>query len=311
MVCHNCRIDCARHGRDRYGHQRYQCRQCRKTFQDARPKLLGGMYLPINKAETILKMLVEGCSVRTIERLTDVNRDTILRLLVLAGAKCERLLSEKIRAVPVSDVQVDELWGFCYCKEKRKPTDSPLIGDSWCYVGIERESKLILAWHLGRRTAEHTLEFTEKCAGTTGGCVTELRRVPILVCSYCQERIALPHRNLQGKLPDQSYWPTDSETITFLCPDCGHLSVYWETDVLWGDVPKLDPGERPNVFLRVEFLCDRGNCGLLIVLHTIAEQGVSRYEVAERVAKAIPVPTCANGHALSPGQHIPEPKVVD
>jgi transposase-like protein/IS1 family transposase len=169
MVCHNCRIACARHGRDRYGHQRYQCRQCRKTFQDARAKPLDGMYLPIAKAESILKMLVEGCSVRSIERLTDVNRDTILRLLVLAGAKCERLLSEKIRRVPVSDVQVDELWGFCYCKEKRKPTDSPLIGDSWCYVGIERGSKLILAWHLGRRTAEHTLEFTEKLRVATTG----------------------------------------------------------------------------------------------------------------------------------------------
>ena len=169
MVCHNCRIDCGRHGRDRYGHQRYQCRQCRKTFQDARDKPLGGMYLPLDKAETILKMLVEGCSIRSIERLTDVNRDTILRLLTLAGAKCERLLSEKIRNVSATDVQCDELWGFVWCKEKRKPTDSPLIGDSWCYVGIERESKLILAWHLGRRTAEHTLEFTEKLRIATTG----------------------------------------------------------------------------------------------------------------------------------------------
>ena len=64
-------------------------------------------------------------------------------------------------------MQCDELWGFCWCKEK--PTDSPLIGDAWCYVGIEKSSKLILAWHLGRRDAPHTVEFTEKLREATSG----------------------------------------------------------------------------------------------------------------------------------------------
>src|SRR6266853_6524587 len=169
MVCHNCRIDCGRHGLDRYGHQRYQCRQCRKTFQAARPQPLGAMYLPLDKAEAVLNLMVEGCSVRSIERLTDVNRDTILRLLTLAGERCERLLSEKIRGLEVSEVQADEIWGYVWCKEKNKPTDSPLIGDAYCFVATERSTKLILAWHLGRRTGQHTMEFTEKLRLATSG----------------------------------------------------------------------------------------------------------------------------------------------
>jgi len=61
---------------------------------------------------------VEGVSVRSIERLTDVHRDTILRLLVLAGQRCEKLLGDKIRNVKVTDVQLDEIWGFCFKKQK-------------------------------------------------------------------------------------------------------------------------------------------------------------------------------------------------
>jgi IS1 family transposase len=101
--------------------------------------------------------------------VSHTHRDTILRLLVLAGTRCEKLLSEKIHGLEVSEVQCDELWDFCWCKEKNKPTDSPLIGDAWCYVGIEKSSKLILAWHLRRRDAQHTTEFTEKLREATSG----------------------------------------------------------------------------------------------------------------------------------------------
>jgi transposase-like protein/IS1 family transposase len=169
MVCHSCRVDCGRYGRDRYGHQRYRCRQCSKTFLEPREKPLEGMYLPTARAKMILKMLCEGVSVRSIERLSETHRDTILRLLVVAGEKCERLLSDRIRGLTVSDVQCDEIWGYVWCKEKNRPTDSPFIGDAYCFMAVERNTKLILAWHLGRRTAQHTMEFTEKLRVATRG----------------------------------------------------------------------------------------------------------------------------------------------
>jgi transposase-like protein/IS1 family transposase len=168
MTCHNCRSECRRFGK-RANRQRYQCTQCRKVFTDARDNTLDGMYLPIEKAEMVLRLLLEGNSISSVVRLADVHQKTVLKLLALAGSRCEKLLSEKIHGLKVAEVQCDELWGFVWCKEKNKPTDSPFIGDAWCYVGIEKSSKLILAWHLGRRDAQHTVEFTEKLREATSG----------------------------------------------------------------------------------------------------------------------------------------------
>jgi transposase-like protein/IS1 family transposase len=169
MTCHSCSIRCARFGKHRNGLQRFRCGQCHKTFTEAHERPLDEMRLPLAKSEAILKMLCEGVSVRSIERLTDTHRDTVLRLLVLAGQRCEHLFSERIRGLAVSDVQCDEIWGYVWCKEKNRPTDSPFIGDAYCFTAVERNTKLILAWHLGRRTAQHTMEFTEKLRVATSG----------------------------------------------------------------------------------------------------------------------------------------------
>ena len=70
MTCHNCRVEAKRHGRDRKGNQRYKCQQCSKTFLEPQDKPLGGMYLPIEKAEMVLRLLLEGNSVSSTSRLT-------------------------------------------------------------------------------------------------------------------------------------------------------------------------------------------------------------------------------------------------
>jgi IS1 family transposase len=120
------------------------------------------MRLPMAKAEMILKMLCEGVSVRSIERLTEVHRDTILRLLALAGERCEKLLGAKIRNVPVQDVQLDEIWGFCFKKQKAlRPGDDPNFGDAYTFVAIERHSKLVLNFALGKRDQMTTDAFIE------------------------------------------------------------------------------------------------------------------------------------------------------
>jgi transposase-like protein len=173
MTCHNCQLIAKRFGKDRKGNQRYRCARCGKTFQEAKDKPLDNMYLPIEKAELCLRLLVEGNSIRSTERISGVNRNTILDLLVLAGEKCERLLNEKIKGVPVRDVQADEIWGFVGMKQKtayRLEKTSATTGDAWTYVAIERHSKLILAWHLcHHRSASATVEFTEKIYHATSG----------------------------------------------------------------------------------------------------------------------------------------------
>jgi IS1 family transposase len=117
-------------------------------------------------------MLVEGVSIRSIQRITGVEKKTILSLLVLAGEKCERLLDEKIRKAKVNDIQLDEIWAYVGMKEKtkkRKGKDETTLGDAYTFVAFERDSKLILAWHLGRRTERDTVLFTEKIFAAVDG----------------------------------------------------------------------------------------------------------------------------------------------
>lgn len=172
MQCSTCQAECRKFGRDRKGNQRWQCQQCSITFSESPARILGDMRLPLEKALTVLQHLVEGVSVRATMRLTGVNRGTILSLLALVGERCERLLEERIHRVNVADVQVDEVWGFVAMKEKTRQRISPAadeIGDAYCFIGLERTTKLVLTWHLGRRTREDAKEFADKLATATAG----------------------------------------------------------------------------------------------------------------------------------------------
>jgi transposase-like protein len=149
-----CLFHAAKDGKDRKGNQRFRCLTCRKTFSERPARPLGAMQLPLEKALLCLHLLCEGNAVRSIERIVGVDKKTILKLLVQVGEGCERMLSETIQAVPVEDVQADELWTFIQAKQgtcARRKVANPDAGDAYCYFGIERNSKLILAWHLGRR----------------------------------------------------------------------------------------------------------------------------------------------------------------
>lgn len=170
MTCHNCRSECQRFGKHRNGLQRFRCRQCRKTFTEPAEKPLEGMYLPLDKAEMVLKLLLEGNSVSSVERVTDVHHGTILKLLVLAGEKCERIMAEKIVSVKVRDVECDEVWAFIRKKQKRvRPEDDPNFGDCYTFVAIERHTKLVLNIAMGKRDQATTDVFIEGVRHATSG----------------------------------------------------------------------------------------------------------------------------------------------
>ena len=109
MTCHSCRVLCKRFGKHRNGLQRFRCNLCKKTFTEDHERPLDDMRLPLDKAVSVLRLLLEGCSIRSVERLTEVHRDTILRLLVLAGERCQGLMQRKIEHLDVADVEVDEI----------------------------------------------------------------------------------------------------------------------------------------------------------------------------------------------------------
>jgi transposase-like protein/IS1 family transposase len=172
MQCPACQTEARKFGKDRDGNQRYQCQTCRKTFAVRPARPLGEMRLDMDKALQCLKLLVEGMSVRATMRCTGVNRTTILGLMAFVGENCERMMMARFVALPVEDVQVDEVWGFVACKEqtrKRHYEGQDEIGDAYAFTAIERTSKLILAFHLGRRTSEDAHEFARILARATAG----------------------------------------------------------------------------------------------------------------------------------------------
>lgn len=168
MTCHSCKCACKRFGRHRNGLQRFRCRQCKKTFTEDHETPLDDMRLAPDRAVNVLQLLLEGMSVRSAERVTGVHRDTILKLLVLAGERCQRLMETKIAGLPVQDVEVDEIWGYVGKKEGHKSDDDGAeVGDAYCFIGMERSTKLVLAYHLGKRTAKSTDDFIGKLAYAT------------------------------------------------------------------------------------------------------------------------------------------------
>ena len=69
----------------------------------------------------IIHMLVEGNSIRSIERLTGVHRDTIMRLMVKTGNKCREFLDAKMRGLKLKHLQLDEIWTFVLVKQAHIP----------------------------------------------------------------------------------------------------------------------------------------------------------------------------------------------
>jgi len=102
MNCPACGNAVKRFGKHRNGLQRFRCQYCKKTFTEEHRALFQvADYLKDPRGMQAIRMLTEGCSIRTVERLTDIRRDTIIALLLIGGQRCEKLM-DSIRNVPVT-----------------------------------------------------------------------------------------------------------------------------------------------------------------------------------------------------------------
>src|ERR1035437_4606317 len=97
MTCETCQVDCQRFGKHRNGLRRFRCPQCKRTFTESHTRTLGTMYVPQEKAVLATRLLLEGNSIRSTERITDLDRNTIMRLLVKAGDRCQILMIARIQ----------------------------------------------------------------------------------------------------------------------------------------------------------------------------------------------------------------------
>jgi IS1 family transposase len=108
--------------------------------------------LPREKQIAVIAALAEGSSIRAIERMTGINRNTIMNLGVRVGQGCAKILDAKMRGLTCNFLQFDEIWGFIGKKEKhRVSTDDPTLGDVWTFCAIDAETKLVPSYKCGKR----------------------------------------------------------------------------------------------------------------------------------------------------------------
>jgi IS1 family transposase len=118
------------------------------------------MRVDFQKACQVVNLLCEGMGIRACERLTQLNRRTILGILETAGEKFARFLDEKVQDVKAGQVQIDEIYSFVGCKPQTllDRTDEER-GEFFTYLSVDRESKLIINWRTSKRNKENTLAF--------------------------------------------------------------------------------------------------------------------------------------------------------
>jgi transposase-like protein/IS1 family transposase len=174
VTCHYCRANCKKSGF--YGRtkiQRYRCLQCRKSFSDAQTHILGSMRIPVERAEQVLHCLLEGCSIRSTERLTGINRNTIMSLLLEVGQRCDSLLRRKLQSLAVQRIQCDEL--HCFVGKREKHTsieESDEVGEQYTFIGMCADTKLVFSWLTGKRSQVNTYTFMRDLYSRTawGSC---------------------------------------------------------------------------------------------------------------------------------------------
>lgn len=112
----------------------------------------------------VLNLLSEGNSIRSIERMTGINRNTVMTLLKNAGKKAMQIHNDLVVNVKSNYVQCDEIWAYVGCKQKNLTMDERYYektekGDQYTFVSMDSETKLVINYLVGKRNAENTLMF--------------------------------------------------------------------------------------------------------------------------------------------------------
>jgi len=124
------------------------------------------------RKEQILSALVEGCSIRSVERMTNTHRDTIMRLLVRVGKGCQHLLNDNVKNFHCNVMQVDEIWTFVKKKEKKLTSNEKInsdYGDQYVFVALDADTKLIPLFTVGKRDPLTTHRFIKELHKKLGG----------------------------------------------------------------------------------------------------------------------------------------------
>jgi IS1 family transposase len=120
--------------------------------------------LNTDKQIAVIAALSEGSSIRSIERITGVHRDTIMRLGVKVGQGCAKMLDTSMRNLSCNRLEMDEIWGFVGKKERNVREGDKAVGSVWTFCAIDAETKLVPAFKVGARDRETAKAFVQDVA---------------------------------------------------------------------------------------------------------------------------------------------------
>jgi len=119
------------------------------------------------KRAQALQMMAEGISLRAMTRLTGVSRTTLIKLLEVAGQAFAEYMDRTLMNLPCKRLQLDEVWAFCYAKQKNVPTAKAApegAGDIWTWVALDADTKLAASFYVGARDGAAALDFVSDLA---------------------------------------------------------------------------------------------------------------------------------------------------
>ncbi len=119
--------------------------------------------LSIEKQSMAVSALVEGASIRSVERMTGIHRDTIMRLMVRTGQNSEEIMDSTMHNLKCENLQVDEIWCFVGKKQRHLQITDDLneLGDQWVWVALDADSKLIPSYLVGKRSFQNACAFIQ------------------------------------------------------------------------------------------------------------------------------------------------------
>lgn len=120
------------------------------------------------KQKQVIASLVEGNSIRATVRMTGVAKNTVVKLLADVGKACAEYQDKAFKNLSCKRIQCDEIWSFCYSKEKNVPKDKKGkfgYGDIYTFTAICADSKLVPSWLVGRRDLATATIFMRDLAG--------------------------------------------------------------------------------------------------------------------------------------------------
>lgn len=143
----------------------------------------------------VVRCLVDGCSIRATTRITGVAKNTIQKLTCELGEAVLQYHDNVVRKVKTQRVQCDEVWCFCYAKDKNLPDEmrgQPGVGSIWTWTALDADSKLMIGWRLGARDAANAYAFMGNVAArlanrvqlTTDGNRVYLDAVDAHLCGH-------------------------------------------------------------------------------------------------------------------------------